>query len=67
MNLVAAAKNGNKKAFRGLWSNVTSKDFLRCAAHYPDAEDAEDVVQQSFQKAFTICGSLRGDPPFPPG
>src|SRR6267143_3520406 len=53
MNLVAAAKNGNKKAFEILVGRHERRIFFVARRITRTREDAEDVVQQSFQKAFT--------------
>jgi RNA polymerase sigma-70 factor, ECF subfamily len=53
MALVAAAKNGNTKAFEMLVERHEQRIFLVARRITRTREDAEDVVQQSFQKAFT--------------
>jgi RNA polymerase sigma-70 factor (ECF subfamily) len=53
MALVAAAKNGNTKAFEILVERHEQRIFLVARRITRTREDAEDVVQQSFQKAFT--------------
>src|ERR1700723_2985255 len=50
--LVAAAKSGSTRAFEVLVNRHTPK-FLRIAQRVTrNREDAQDVVQKSFQKAF---------------
>jgi RNA polymerase sigma-70 factor (ECF subfamily) len=51
--LVAAAKNGNGKAFEILFERHERKIFFVAQRITRTRQDAEDVVQQSFQKAFT--------------
>src|SRR6266853_241637 len=53
MTLVAAAKNGNRKAFEILVKRHQQRIFFVARRMTRRREDAEDVVQQSFQKAFT--------------
>src|SRR6266436_4523531 len=60
MNLVAAAKNGNKKAFETLVERHEQKIFFVARRITRTREDAEDVVQQSFQKAFTHLRNFEG-------
>jgi RNA polymerase sigma-70 factor, ECF subfamily len=50
--LVVAAKNGDEQAFETLFKRHRQK-ILRIVLRYAHVrEDAEDIVQQSFQKAF---------------
>jgi RNA polymerase sigma-70 factor (ECF subfamily) len=60
MTLVAAAKNGNKKAFEILVERHEQRIFFVARRITHKREDAEDVVQQSFQKAFTHLGAFEG-------
>src|SRR6266436_10108101 len=60
MNLVAAAKNGNKKAFETLVERHEQRIFFVARRITRTREDAEDVVQQSFQKAFTHLRKFEG-------
>jgi RNA polymerase sigma-70 factor, ECF subfamily len=53
MTLVAAAKNGDRKAFEILVKRHEQRIFFVARRITRRREDAEDVVQQSFQKAFT--------------
>ena len=53
MPLVAAAKSGNRKAFEILVERHEQRIFFVARRITRTREDAEDVVQQSFQKAFT--------------
>jgi len=58
--LVAAAKNGNRKAFEILVERHGKKIFFVAQRITRRREDAEDVVQQSFQKAFTHLRNFEG-------
>ena len=58
--LVAAAKNGNRKAFEILVKRHERRIFFVARRMTRTREDAEDVVQQSFQKAFTHLGKFEG-------
>jgi RNA polymerase sigma-70 factor (ECF subfamily) len=60
MALVAAAKNGNRKAFDILVKRHEQRLFFVARRSTRRREDAEDVVQQSFQKAFTHLGKFEG-------
>jgi RNA polymerase sigma-70 factor (ECF subfamily) len=60
MALVAAAKNGNRKAFEILVKRHQQRIFFVARRITRTREDAEDVVQQSFQKAFTHLGKFEG-------
>ena len=51
--LVAAAKNGDRKAFEILVERHEQRIFFVAQRMTRNREDSEDVVQQSFQKAFT--------------
>ena len=53
MALVAAAKNGNRKAFDILVKRHQQRIFFVARRMTRRREDAEDIVQQSFQNAFT--------------
>src|SRR5712675_2649615 len=58
--LVAAAKNGSRKAFEILVKRHQERIFLVARRITRRREDAEDVVQQSFQKAFTHLRKFEG-------
>jgi RNA polymerase sigma-70 factor, ECF subfamily len=60
MALVAAAKNGNGKAFDILVERHEQRIFFVAQRITRTREDAEDVVQQSFQKAFTHLRKFEG-------
>jgi RNA polymerase sigma-70 factor (ECF subfamily) len=60
ITLVAAAKNGNRKAFDILVKRHEQRIFLVAQRITRTREDAEDVVQQAFQKAFTHLLNFEG-------
>jgi RNA polymerase sigma-70 factor (ECF subfamily) len=60
MTLVAAAKNGNKKAFEILVKRHEQRIFFVARRITRRREDAEDVVQQCFQKAFIHLRKFEG-------
>jgi RNA polymerase sigma-70 factor (ECF subfamily) len=60
MTLVAAAKNGNRRAFEILVKRHERKIFFVARRITRSREDAEDVVQQTFQKAFTHLRKFEG-------
>jgi RNA polymerase sigma-70 factor (ECF subfamily) len=62
--LVAAAKNGDEQAFETLFKRHRRKilGVVRRYAHV--REDAEDIVQQSFQKAFVYLHKFEGKSSF---
>lgn len=58
--LVVAAKNGDQQAFETLFKRHRQR-ILRVAMRYAHVrEDAEDIVQQSFQKAFVHLCAFQG-------
>jgi RNA polymerase sigma-70 factor, ECF subfamily len=62
--LVSAAKNGNQRAFEVLVERHQQR-MLGFARRYTRVrEDAEDVVQQTFQKAFTRLNQFQGKSSF---
>jgi len=60
MTLVAAARNGNRRAFESLVKRHQQRILFVVGRITHRREDAEDVVQQSFQKAFTHLGEFEG-------
>src|SRR4029077_11872719 len=62
--LVVAAKNGDEEAFETLFKRHRQKT-LRVVLRYARVrEDAEDIVQQSFQKAFVHLHKFEGKSSF---
>jgi RNA polymerase sigma-70 factor (ECF subfamily) len=58
--LVAAAKNGEATAFATLVERYDRRIFSVARRMTRNREDAEDIVQQSFQKAFVHLNSFVG-------
>jgi len=62
--LVVAAKNGDEEAMETLFRRHRQK-ILRIVLRYAHVrEDAEDIVQQSFQKAFVYLHKFEGKSSF---
>jgi RNA polymerase sigma-70 factor, ECF subfamily len=62
--LVVAARNGDEQAFETLFKRHQQK-ILRVVLRYAHVrEDAEDIVQQSFQKAFVYLHKFQGKSSF---
>jgi RNA polymerase sigma-70 factor, ECF subfamily len=59
--LVAAAKTGSGRAFELLVERHEGKIFSLAQRMTRNREDAEDIVQQSFQKAFVHLKKFEGD------
>src|ERR1700730_11673619 len=59
--LVAGAKTGDARAFELLVQRHEGKIFLLAQRMTRNREDAEDVVQQSLQKAFINLQKFEGD------
>lgn len=59
--LVVGAKTGNARAFELLVQRHERKIFLLAQRVTRNREDAEDVVQQSFQKAFIHLHKFEGE------
>ena len=62
--LVLAAKNGNEQAFENLVERHRRKIFAVALRFTRVREDAEDITQQSFQKAFVHLQKFEGKSPF---
>ncbi len=60
-DLVAAAKSGNEGAFETLVKRHRRKVFTLALRYTRIPEDAEDVVQQTFQKAFIYLQTFAGN------
>jgi RNA polymerase sigma-70 factor (ECF subfamily) len=65
MSLVAAAKNENPQAFEILVERHARRVFFAARRMTRTREDAEDVVQQSLQKAFIHLHQFEGKSSFP--
>ena len=64
ITLVAAAKNENRQAFEVLVERHARRVFSAARKMTRTREDAEDVVQQSLQKAFTHLRQFEGKSAF---
>jgi RNA polymerase sigma-70 factor (ECF subfamily) len=64
MTLVAAAKNENRQAFEILVERHARRFFFAARRMTRTREDAEDVVQQSLQKAFIHVRQFEGKSSF---
>jgi RNA polymerase sigma-70 factor (ECF subfamily) len=62
--LVAAAKMGEERAFETLVSRYTPRMFALVLRYIRMREDAEDVVQQTFQKTFVYLKNFEGKSSF---
>ncbi len=62
--LVAAAKNGDENAFEALVRRHRRKLFALALRYTRVREDAEDVVQQTFQNAFVYLSNFEGKSSF---
>ena len=62
--LVVAAKNGDEQAFETLFKRYQRKTFAVVLRYARVVEDAEDIVQQSFYKAFVHLSQFQGESSF---
>jgi RNA polymerase sigma factor (sigma-70 family) len=58
--LVAAAKGGDQVAFESLFNRHQRKIFMLAFRYTRVREDAEDIVQQTFEKAFVHLQKFEG-------
>jgi RNA polymerase sigma factor (sigma-70 family) len=58
--LVAAAKGGDEVAFESLFNRHQRKIFMLAFRYTRVREDAEDIVQQTFEKAFVHLQKFEG-------
>jgi RNA polymerase sigma factor (sigma-70 family) len=58
--LVAAAKGGDEEAFETLFNRHQRKIFMIAFRYTRVREDAEDIVQQTFEKAFVHLQKFEG-------
>jgi RNA polymerase sigma-70 factor (ECF subfamily) len=61
---VVAAKNGDEQAFETLFKRYRRKTLAVVLRYTRVVEDAEDIVQQSFYKAFVHLCQFQGDSSF---
>jgi RNA polymerase sigma factor (sigma-70 family) len=59
-NLVAAAKNGEQRAYNELCRRHTKRTFHTVQRFTRNIEDAEDAVQESLMKAFAHLATFDG-------
>lgn len=62
--LIAAAANGSESAFENLMVRYRPRMFALALRYTRIAEDAEDVVQQTFQKVFLNLSRFQGKSSF---
>jgi RNA polymerase sigma-70 factor (ECF subfamily) len=62
--LVVAAKNGDEQAFETLFKRYERKILAVVLRYTRVVEDAEDIVQQSFYKAFVHLCQFQGESSF---
>jgi RNA polymerase sigma-70 factor (ECF subfamily) len=62
--LVVAAKNGDEQAFETLFKRYQRKTLAVVLRYTRGVEDAEDIVQQSFYKAFVHLCQFQGESSF---
>jgi RNA polymerase sigma-70 factor (ECF subfamily) len=62
--LVAAAKSGDEPAFETLFKRYELRIFALALRYTRVREDAEDVVQQTFQKVFVYLRKFQGKSSF---
>jgi RNA polymerase sigma-70 factor (ECF subfamily) len=62
--LVVAAKNGDEQAFETLFKRYQRRTLAVVLRYTRVVEDAEDIVQQSFYKAFVHLCQFQGESSF---
>jgi len=62
--LVVAARNGDDQAFETLFKRYRRKTLAVVLRYIRAVEDAEDIVQQSFYKAFVHLSQFQGESSF---
>ena len=62
--LLVAARNGDEQAFETLFKRYQQKTFAVVLRYTRVVEDAEDIVQQSFYKAFAHLSQFQGESSF---
>jgi RNA polymerase sigma-70 factor, ECF subfamily len=62
--LLVAAKNGDEQAFETLFKRYQRKTLAVVLRYTRVVEDAEDIVQQSFYKAFVHLCQFQGESSF---
>ena len=59
--LIALARQGQRGAFRAIMRQNNQRLFRVARAIVPDDTEAEDIVQESYLRAFAALGSFRGE------
>ena len=62
--LVVAARNGDEQAFETLFKRYQRRTLAVVLRYTRVVEDAEDIVQQSFYKAFAHLSQFQGESSF---
>ena len=62
--LVATAKTGDESAFEALFRRYRPRIFALALRYLRVREDAEDIVQQTFQKTFLYLNNFAGKSTF---
>ena len=62
--LVVAARNGDEQAFEDLFKRHQRRIFVLAFRYTRVREDAEDIVQQTFQQAFVYLQKFEGKSSF---
>lgn len=62
-NLVAQARNGDRRAFDGLVQRYRPRIVNFCLGILGQREEAEDAAQETCRRAWQSIGSFRGDAP----
>jgi RNA polymerase sigma-70 factor, ECF subfamily len=63
-DLVAAARNGDRAAFEALVRATMADTYTLALRLTGDEEDARDVVQEAYLRAYRAIGRFRGDAAF---
>lgn len=63
-SLVAAARGGNRGAFEELVRATTAETYTLALRLLGNEEDARDVVQEAYLRAYRSIGRFRGDASF---
>lgn len=64
LHLIAAAQNGNKQAFDELVIKYQYRVLKLVTRYVIDKNEASDISQEAFFKAYRALGSFRGDSSF---
>ncbi|HEY8370962.1 MAG TPA: sigma-70 family RNA polymerase sigma factor [Thermodesulfobacteriota bacterium] len=63
-DLVTRARNGDREAFRVLVERYEGRAYAIAFGLVGDREDAREIVQEAFLKAYRTLGGFRGDSSF---